>query len=160
MVKCPVADKAEMDYRWSLWPSLNTLKDSEEEYQKRNSEEEYRFRILYISLVLYVQTALRADLFMEPSHKTPGQGAAGWWGWETRCTLLGQRTQTQDLIPTSPGRTLHSAASWSLLWIPPALPYHFLPFFFFLLYSLFTRLKFPRLNPLISHSLKRTHFPH
>lgn len=54
-----------------------------------NSEEEYHSHILYSSLVLHVLTALRTDLFTEPSHKTPGQGAAypaGRWGWGSRCT--------------------------------------------------------------------------
>lgn len=154
MVKCPVADKAEMDYRWSLWPSLNTLKDS---------EEEYRFRILYISLVHHVQTALRADLFMEPSHKAPGQGAgSASWLVGVGDQMHSTRTKDTDTGPDSDFPRKDSALSCllepSLNSTSPSLS--FPAFFFFFFIHFLPDWKFPRLNPLISHALKRTHFPH
>lgn len=52
---------------------------------------------------IHVQTALRrTDLFMEPSHKTPGQGAAypaGRWGWRTRCTRTEDNTGPDSDFP-------------------------------------------------------------
>lgn len=136
MVKCPVADKAEMDYRWSLWPSLNTLKDSEEEYQKRNSEEEYRFRILYISLVLYVQTALSRPLHGAKSQDT--------WTRGSRLVGVGDqmhstRTKDTDTGPDSDFPRKDSALSCllepSLDSTSPSLSF---PAFFFFFFALFT----------------------
>lgn len=125
--------QAETGYRRSLSSSLNTLKDSEEEYHSDT---------LYSSLILHAHTALRAVQFMGPSHKTPGQGAvyptACWWGWGTRVTLLGQSTDTG---PDSDFPRKDSALSCllepSLNSTNPSLSF---PDFFFP-YSLFTRLE-------------------
>lgn len=104
----------------------------------------------YVQLTCaHVQAVLRrTDFFVEPSHKTPGQGAAH---CSTQVGVGDQMHEDKGQYRAwggLPQERLCTQLPWNLLWIPPTPPYHFLPCFVFRFIHFSTDWIFPRLGHL------------